>query len=127
MGYREKTQGAYIGAKVEAYQKVYDGNGNLLESRTIYSTYKARPAIYVVGPTEAPVTEDPPVTDPSTGTTPDTPPEETIPDDPPGRRRGDPLAVSPGRFPTIPEHKRPRRRIEAFCGGLSFARKGKTS
>ena len=87
VGYRQVIQGAYTGAKVEAYQKVYDGNGNLLESRTIYSTYKARPAIYVVGPTEAPATEDPPVTDPSTGTTPDTPetpPEETIPDDPLG-------------------------------------------
>ena len=51
VGYRQKTQGAYIGAKVETYQKVYDGNGNLLESRTIYSTYNARPNIYVVGPT----------------------------------------------------------------------------
>ena len=90
VGYRQVIQGAYIGAKVEAYQKVYDGDGNLLESRTIYSTYDARPQITVVGPTQAPVTEDPPVSDPSAGATPETPetpetpPAETVPDDPLG-------------------------------------------
>ena len=90
VGYRQVIQGAYIGAKVEAYQKVYDGDGNLLESRTIHSTYNARPQITVVGPTQAPVTEDPPASDPSGGATPETPetpetpPAETVPDDPLG-------------------------------------------
>ena len=84
VGYRQVIQGAYIGAKVEAYQKVYDGDGNLLESRTIHSTYNARPQITVVGPTQAPVTEDPPASDPSAGATPETPPAETVPDDPLG-------------------------------------------
>lgn len=82
VGYRQVTQGAYTGAKVEAYQKVYDGDGNLLESRTIYSTYNARPQITVVGPTEAPPPEVP-----DTPATPDTPaepgiPDDTVPDDP---------------------------------------------
>ena len=59
-GYRELKQSAYTGAKVEAYQKVYDGNGNLLKERTITSTYKSRPRIYVVGPTvqEEPIEPD---------------------------------------------------------------------
>lgn len=76
VGYRQVTQTAYTGAKVEAYQKVYDGDGNLLESRTIYSTYNARPQITVVGPSEAPqpdIPEEP--------TTPDSPTEPSIPDD----------------------------------------------
>ena len=50
-GYRELKQTAYAGAKVEAYQKVYDGNGNLITERTIKSTYKSRPRLYIVGPT----------------------------------------------------------------------------
>ena len=59
VGYREKTQYAYTGANVEAYQKVYDGDGNLLKERTIVSHYKARPNIYTVGPAEAPAEPEP--------------------------------------------------------------------
>ena len=51
-GYREQKQTAYVGAKVEAYQKVFDGSGKLLEENTIKSTYKSRPNIYIVGPSE---------------------------------------------------------------------------
>ena len=51
-GYREQKQTAYTGYKVEAYQKVYDGSGKLLKEKTIHSTYKSRPNIYIVGPTE---------------------------------------------------------------------------
>ena len=80
VGYRQKTQGAYIGAKVEAYQKVYDGDGNLLESRTIYSTYNARPNIYVVGPTEAPEPE--PTPEPTPEPEPEPTPEPDNPLDP---------------------------------------------
>ena len=79
VGYRQVTQTAYTGAKVEAYQKVYDGDGNLLESRTIYSTYNARPQITVVGPTEV-VTPDIPDTPDVPDTEPDVPSD--IPDDP---------------------------------------------
>lgn len=50
VGYRERTQTAYTGYKVEAYQKVYDGTGKLLREKTITSTYKSRPNIYTVGP-----------------------------------------------------------------------------
>ena len=32
------------------YQKVYDGNGNLLKEKTIHSTYKSRPRLYIIGP-----------------------------------------------------------------------------
>ena len=49
-GYRELKQTAYAGAKVEAYQKVYDGSGKLITERTIKSTYKSRPKLYIVGP-----------------------------------------------------------------------------
>ena len=56
-GYRELKQTAYAGAKVEAYQKVYDGSGNLITERTIKSTYKSRPRLYIVGPT---IEEEPP-------------------------------------------------------------------
>ena len=51
-GYREQKQTSYTGYKVEAYQKVYDGSGKLLKEKTIHSTYKSRPNIYIVGPTE---------------------------------------------------------------------------
>ena len=30
----------------------FDGNGNLLREDKLYSTYKARPKIYIVGPAE---------------------------------------------------------------------------
>lgn len=59
VGYREKTQYAYTGYQVEAYQKVYDGDGNLIKEKTITSTYKSRPNIYVVGPSETEEPEDP--------------------------------------------------------------------
>lgn len=58
-GFREQKQTAYVGAKVEAYQKVFDGDGKLLEENTIKSTYKARPNIYIVGPSEEDETLDP--------------------------------------------------------------------
>lgn len=56
-GFREQKQTAYVGAKVEAYQKVYDGSGKLLKENTVTSIYKSRPNIYIVGPEEE--TEDP--------------------------------------------------------------------
>lgn len=59
VGYREKTQYAYTGYKVEAYQKVYDGSGKLLREKTITSVYKSRPNIYVVGPAEPELPEEP--------------------------------------------------------------------
>lgn len=62
VGYRQQKQTAYTGYKVEAYQKVYDGNGKLIKEKTIYSTYKSRPNIYIVGPSEEelpPEEEDP--------------------------------------------------------------------
>jgi len=64
-GYREKKQDPYTGAKVEAYQKVYDGSGKLIREKTIHSTYKSRPAIYIVGPSEEelPPEEDDPFDD----------------------------------------------------------------
>ena len=52
IGHREQKQTAYTGYKVEAYQKVYDGSGKLLKEKTIHSTYKSRPNIYIVGPSE---------------------------------------------------------------------------
>lgn len=58
-GYREQKQTAYTGAKVEAYQKVFDGDGNLLKERTIKSEYKSRPNIYIVGPEEEEEITDP--------------------------------------------------------------------
>ncbi|MBQ9968436.1 MAG: VanW family protein, partial [Oscillospiraceae bacterium] len=58
-GYREQKQTAYTGAKVEAYQKVFDGDGKLLKENTIKSTYKSRPNIYIVGPTEEEEVPDP--------------------------------------------------------------------
>ena len=58
-GFREQKQTAYVGAKVEAYQKVFDGDGKLLKEKTILSVYKSRPNIYIVGPEEE--TEDEPL------------------------------------------------------------------
>ena len=59
VGYRALKQSAYQGAKVEAYQKVYDGSGKLLKEKTITSTYKSRPNIYVVGPSEPEIPQEP--------------------------------------------------------------------
>ena len=63
-GFREQKQTAYTGAKVEAYQKVFDGNGKLITERTIKSTYKSRPNIYIVGPEEETEEENTDVEDP---------------------------------------------------------------
>ena len=51
-GYEEQKQSAYIGAKVEAYQKVYAADGTLISEKTIKSVYKGRPEILIVGPEE---------------------------------------------------------------------------
>ena len=61
-GFEEQKQTRYIGAKVEAYQKVYDGSGNLIKEKTIKSVYKGRPEIIVTGPRE----EEPEPDDPET-------------------------------------------------------------
>ena len=56
VGFRELKQTAYTGAHVVAVQKVFDGDGNLLREGKVYSLYKSRPEIYIVGPSEnAPV------------------------------------------------------------------------
>ena len=59
VGYREQVQTAYVGKKVVTHQQVYDGNGNLIVDRPLYSTYRSRPNIYVVGPSEPEVPEFP--------------------------------------------------------------------
>ena len=65
-GFREQKQTAYVGAKVETYQKVYDGNGKLLKEKTVTSVYKSRPNIYIVGPEEeGPLDPDDPRLDPN--------------------------------------------------------------
>ena len=62
--FREQKQTAYTGAKVEAYQKVFDGTGKLLKEKTVLSVYKARPNIYIVGPKEEEEEELPDFDDP---------------------------------------------------------------
>ncbi len=52
VGFRELKQTAYTGAHVVAVQKVFDGSGKLLREEKIYSLYKSRPEIYIVGPSE---------------------------------------------------------------------------
>jgi len=79
-GFEEQKQTQYIGAKVEAYQKVYDGDGNLIKERTIKSVYKGRPEIIVTGPREEePEPEEPGVDEPDVDSPfddPDLPAEE---------------------------------------------------
>jgi len=58
-GFEEVKQTRYIGARVEAYQRVYDGDGNLIRETTIKSVYKGRPEIIVTGPEEVPEPEFP--------------------------------------------------------------------
>ena len=84
VGYRERTVSPYTGYKVVAYITVKDLDGNVLESREVYSTYRKRDQVYVVGPAE----EVPDPDDPTTG--PDDP--TTDPDDP--LNPDDPLAPS---------------------------------
>ena len=84
-GFREQKQTAYVGAKVEAYQKVYDGSGKLLKEKTVLSIYKSRPNIYIVGPEEEeePLDPDDPNYDPDAERDPDDPREEPFdPTDP---------------------------------------------
>ncbi len=52
VGFRELKQTAYTGAHVVAVQKVFDGDGNLLREEKVFSLYKSRPEIYIVGPSE---------------------------------------------------------------------------
>ncbi len=59
VGYREQVQTAYLGKKVVTHQQVYDGSGKLLHDRPLYSTYRSRPNIYVVGPSEPTVPDVP--------------------------------------------------------------------
>ncbi len=56
VGYREQKQWSYTGAKAVACQKIFDGSGKLLKTNYIYSEYKSRPNIFIVGPSaEVPV------------------------------------------------------------------------
>ena len=91
VGYRERTVSPYTGYKVVAYITVKDLDGNVLESREVYSTYRKRDQVYVVGPAEEVPDPDDPTTDPDDPTTdPDDP--NTDPDDP--LNPDDPLAPS---------------------------------
>lgn len=77
-GYRELKQTSYTGAKTKVVKKVYDGDGNLLRSVDLNSTYKARPKIYIVGPSaEEPV--DPEI--PEEPVDPETPIDPEHPDE----------------------------------------------
>ena len=49
-GYRESIQAPYTGRKVNAHQSVFDGNGNLIKTKTYYSYYYSRPRIWEVSP-----------------------------------------------------------------------------
>ena len=64
VGYRERTVSPYTGYKVVAYITVKDLDGNVLESREVYSTYRKRDQVYVVGPAEEVPDPDDPTTDP---------------------------------------------------------------
>ena len=65
VGYREQKQTAYTGSKVVVTKKVFDGSGKLLREEKLESTYKSRPNIYIVGPSEeVPPTEEWPAEDP---------------------------------------------------------------
>lgn len=52
VGFKEQKQTAYTGSKVVVTKTVYDGNGEVLREEKLYSTYKSRPNIYIVGPSE---------------------------------------------------------------------------
>ena len=80
VGYRERTVSPYTGYKVVAHITVKDLDGNVLESRDVYSTYRKRDQVYVVGPTEEVPDPDDPTTDPDDPTT--DPDDPLNPDDP---------------------------------------------
>ena len=80
VGYRERTVSPYTGYKVVAYITVKDLDGNVLESREVYSTYRKRDQVYVVGPAEEVPDPDDPTTDPDDPTT--DPDDPLNPDDP---------------------------------------------
>lgn len=73
VGYRERTVSPYTGYKVVAYITVKDLDGNVLESRDVYSTYRKRDQVYVVGPAEEVPDPDDPTTDPDDPLNPDDP------------------------------------------------------
>ena len=73
VGYRERTVSPYTGYKVVAYITVKDLDGNVLESREVYSTYRKRDQVYVVGPAEEVPDPDDPTTDPDDPLNPDDP------------------------------------------------------
>ena len=91
VGYRELKQSAYTGSKVVVTKKVFDSSGKLLSEKELYSTYKARPRIYVVGPTEE-IPEEPVVdpenpevpVDPEIPVTPENPMDPFEPEETPG-------------------------------------------
>ena len=58
VGYREQKQTSYTGSKVVVTKKVFDGDGKLLREEELESTYKSRPNIYIVGPSEELPPED---------------------------------------------------------------------
>ena len=59
VGYRELVENPYTGYKVVAYITVKDLDGNVLDSREVYSTYRKRDQKYIVGPAEEEVPEEP--------------------------------------------------------------------
>ena len=79
VGYRELKQSAYTGSKVVVTKKVFDNSGKLLSEKELYSTYKARPKIYIVGPTEEVPEEPESPVDPEN---PEVPVDPEIPVDP---------------------------------------------
>ncbi len=80
-GYRELKQTSYTGAKTLVTKRVYDGDGNLLRTDKLNSTYKSRPKIYIVGPSaEEPVDPENPEI-PVDPENPETPVEPENPDE----------------------------------------------
>ena len=82
VGYRELKQSAYTGSKVVVTKKVFDSSGKLLSEKELYSTYKARPRVYVVGPTEEVPEEPLDPENPEVPTDPELPVEPENPVDP---------------------------------------------
>lgn len=77
-GYREKTENPQSGCSVVAIRTSYDGDGNVLDTSKVYSTYKKKDERWVVGPGGGTLTEaeeefypdtgfDPEVDDPLVG------------------------------------------------------------
>ena len=80
VGYRQLVETPYTGYKVVAYITVKDLDGNVLDSREVYSTYRKRDQKYIVGPAEEEVPEEP--VDPEDPDNPENPDEPTEPEDP---------------------------------------------